>query len=129
MRIPYNQIIIDIQLNKNKPSLSVKSMPLNNDDQWSYSKIDTSFTISSDEFNKLTSTIEKMLDSGLGINDTVSGKDGSEWLLQFEYKGVTKVYKAWSPDYDTKNRELNNFMENCRLIVETAKLKPILIRE
>ena len=122
-RIPFSLVTICISKTaKNDDAfIDVLCKPMNNDREWRYSNIDTSFYIGLQTFDSLarmTASLEKInLDSAY-----VRGKDGYSCSISFGAKGKNTSYSFWSPDYKTSKRGLTEFTTLCEEIVKVAKL-------
>lgn len=129
-RIPFNEVKIKIakMSNNNSAIVFVQSRSASNDPQWDYSKIEKSIIIDMKIFKKFAtaaSSFEK-----INIKKAyLDGKDGSTWQIQFGSKGKNKSYSFWSPNYNTKERELATFVKLSEQIIEISKLKKAEILE
>lgn len=124
-RIPFSEVKIKIAKmsnNNNSAIVFVQSRSASNDPQWDYSKIEKSIIIDMKTFKKFAtaaSSLEK-----INIKKAyLDGKDGSTWQIQFGSKGKNKSYSFWSPNYNTKERELATFVKLSEQIIEISKLK------
>jgi hypothetical protein len=102
---------------------------MDNSPEWDYSKIDTSFSISSSQYLTVSDAISRMLENENINKDTISGKDGSEIKIQFQVDGLIKSYQVWTPEYETNERKLVEFLDVNKIIAETANLKTKLVIE
>jgi len=84
------------------------------------SDIDNSFKISLKQFRELKDSINTL--NKANIEDKPIGLDGSDWVLEYNFNEKTKTYEFWSPEVNTKERNLEEFMSVCKQIMEIAKL-------
>lgn len=123
-RIPFSEVKIKIAKmpNNNSAIVFVQSRSASNDPQWDYSKIEKSTIIDMVTFKKFANAASSL--DKINIEKAyVEGKDGSTWQIQFGSKGKNKSYNFWSPNYNTKERELTTFVNLSEQIIETSKLK------
>ncbi len=52
------------------------------------------------------------------------GKDGTECEISYDTGGDKILYRYWSPDYETNERGLSDFLNTCKQIIIAAKLAP-----
>lgn len=123
-RIPNANVEIKIERRGNEVKLSVKSTPAQDDAKWAKFKVDTSFAISMDKFNSLINSVKSISCENIVKEVGSSGLDGTTCEIKFGDYGSSISYEIWSPDYDTKKRNLTDFLNACTLIVETAGLNP-----
>ncbi len=121
-RIPNNKVDIEIKKEKEKYLLHIESLPLFKTKEWEKTIIDTSFEIEEKDFRKISDEIPNIIKSDFTKSDVV-GLDGATYSLKFKFNGKEKEYNFWTPDYDTKERGLTNYLKICKLIIETAGLK------
>jgi hypothetical protein len=86
------------------------------------SDIDNTFKISLKQFGELKDIINTL--NKANIEDKTMGLDGSDWVLEYDINEKTKTYEFWSPEVNTKERKLEEFMSVCKQIMKIAKLDP-----
>ena len=123
LRIPYSQVTIEIIKRQTETIVEVHSKPMNNDNEWKSSKIDKSFGIEEKIFIELTNEVLDLNKIDLK-KALVGGVDGTECAIEFGTYGSTVTYKFWSPDYDTRKRELTDFMRLCKELIKIGGLDP-----
>ncbi len=124
-RIPDNYVSVDFQRYGDSIHVSVKSIPMDSVSlKWKATKREYSFELTLTEFEKVVAAVKKInctdIAKGLGF----SGFDGTVCEIEIGGIGSGITYKVWSPDYGTKERSLQSFLDACTLILVTAKLDP-----
>jgi len=123
-RIPYAKVDIKIVRRGDHYKLFLKSSPRDSSGQWNYSKKDTSFVISKEKFDELVKEVESISCTDIVKDAGTMGFDGNSCEIMFGSYGSSITYKIWSPEADTRKRNLNHFLNACNLILKTAGLKP-----
>jgi hypothetical protein len=122
-RIPYNQVTIEINKRESETEVKVHSIPMNNDKQWENTKIDKSFKIDTKLFTELAN--EVMVLNKIDLKKALTGGlDGTECSIEFGTFGSTVTYKFFSPDVETENRDLIDFLNICKKIIEIGGFNP-----
>jgi hypothetical protein len=85
---------------------------------------DTSFTISKSEFVKIVNSLALIKSSDIISTIVFFALDGTTCSIKFGDFNNTITYTAWSPDYNTKERKLVDFLEAFKLVLSVAKLDP-----
>jgi len=122
LRIPYNEVVINMERNSEEVIVYVHSKPLNDDPKWKYSKIDTVLFKDVRTFNKLTKSVISLDKIDIDKAHTI-GLDGYTCKIEYGAKGKNKSYRFWSPTSDTKKRGLTEFVNLCEQILEISGLK------
>jgi hypothetical protein len=124
-RIPDNHVSVEFERSGDKIQVSIKSIPKDSVSlEWKKSKRKNSFELSLIEFNKVVAAIKKINCSDIVNNLGNSGFDGTDCEIVMGGLRSSISYNVWSPNYDTKERNLQSFLEACKLILLTAKLDP-----
>lgn len=121
-RIPNNKVTVEIKKSNSEHVLHLHSEPMQGEQGWENTRIDTSFTIEINIFNKISRDLTNLINSDFS-KSTDRGFDGTECSIMFEYDNQRKEYNFWTPDYDTEKRGLTEYLKVCKLIIETAGLK------
>lgn len=122
-RIPNKNVTIEIIKRQSEIVVKVKSTPMNSDKQWEKTKIDTTFTIDKKKFIELAN--DMLILNKIDLNKALTGGlDGTECTIEFGQYKSTVAYKFWSPDYDTKQRGLSDFLSLCKKLIEVGGLNP-----
>lgn len=124
-RIPNHHVSADFQRYGDSISVHVISEPMSNQsDKWNKTKVDSTFVLDKTEFDKIVKAVQKIncVDITAGLDFT--GRDGT--VCEIFYGGISTgiSYTVWAPDYDTKKRNLEDYMEACKFILVTVKLDP-----
>ncbi|MFC0879019.1 hypothetical protein ACE01N_20660, partial [Saccharicrinis sp. FJH2] len=122
-RIPNHNIIIEVIKRQSEIVVKVKSNPMNSNTQWEKTKVDTTFSIDSKKFIELANDMSIL--NKIDLNKALTGGlDGTECYIEFGQYGSTVAYKFWSPDCDTKQRGLSDFLNLCEKLIKVGGLKP-----
>jgi len=123
-RIPFSEVKIQIaRMPSNDSAIAfVQTRPASTDPKWQYSKIEKFITIDLQYFEKFANEASSFDKINMDKAHEY-GHDGSTWEIQFGSKGKNKSYRFWSPDYNTKERDLTAFVNLCEQIVEVSKLE------
>lgn len=121
-RIPNYMVTIEIIKRQAETVVKVNSIPRGSDKRWANTKIDTSFIIASKLFVDLANEVLALNKTNL-TKALLGGKDGTECTIEFGTFGSTVAYKFWSPDYDTEQRGLTDFLKLCKKLIEIGGLK------
>jgi len=123
LRFVNHEVSIEIIKRKSEVVVKTTSTPMNNDKEWENTKIDTSFTIDKSKFIELTNKVSEL--NKINLNKAmIGGLDGTLCTIEFGTYGSTVSYKFWTPDCDTKERELSYFLNLCKILIETGGLEP-----
>lgn len=127
-RIPNNYVSVNFERYGDSIHVSVKAIPMDTVSlKWKETKQEYSFDLSLTEFEKVVASVKNInctdITDGLGF----SGFDGTVCKIEIGGLGSGIIYKVWSPDYQTKKRNLQAFLDACKLILTTAKLDPKMI--
>ena len=123
MRIPNHKVSIRIIKRINETEVIVHSDPMNNDPKWLKTKINKRFKIKANVYNKLSKNL-LILNKINFVKAACNGKDGTTCSIEIGKLGASKTYTIWSPDYDTQNRELVEYLKLCKQIISIGKLDP-----
>lgn len=122
-RVPFNEVSIILRNTLTDVIVDVSTMPSENDEKWKYSKIDTTFTISKEEFMDISKMIKKIDPLDVQQNFGVVIVDGYSCNLKFggifnsmSYKISVPTSKKDSPNY------IPYYREACELIVQKSGL-------
>ena len=125
LRIPDHHVTIHIENYRHEITVKVKSEPLKGyEKEWGHTRIDTTYKITADVFQQLTQSV--LLIDGNSIIKRLNdrGMDGTVCEIKFGSFQNAVSYKFWSPQYNTKQRNLDSFLDACKLIIRTGKLDP-----
>jgi hypothetical protein len=126
MRIPNNKVFISIIKRRNETEVIVLSDPMNNDPKWLYTKINRRFKIKTEVYDELSKDLLKLNRMNLD-KAACDGRDGTTCSIEIGKIGASKTYNIWSPDFDTENRELLDYLNLCIQIIKIGKLDPKVI--
>lgn len=122
LRIPYNNVDIKAMTMNNKYILTVKVDLINNDENWSKSKIDTAYVLTSSEFNKLVTMVTSISTTDIIKSMNGWGEDGTYWYLSYGDFQSKVSYDLWTIDYKTKERGLEKYVDICEYILSLGRL-------
>lgn len=130
MRIPYQEVIISITPFKDNAKLKLTCDPMQYDGKhWNPNPIDTIITVSKYDYNLIIDNIQSFNYNEIINESQTSGLDGTVCELEYGSWQNSVIISIWSPDYDTKNRKLDKFLETCEFILKCANLNPKEILE
>ena len=124
-RIPNHHVSVNFQRYGDSISVHIKSEPMSNQsDKWNKTKIDSTFEINKTEFDKIVKVVQKINCANIADGLDFTGLDGT--TCEISYGGISTgiSYTVWTPNYDTKKRNLEDYMEACKFILVTVKLDP-----
>jgi hypothetical protein len=121
LRIPYNEIVINLERNKDQTLVIVHSKPLHSDSKWNYSKIDTVYFTEVTTFDTMAKSLV-LLDKIDLDKAAVSGLDGYTCKIEYGAKGKHKSYQFWCPTTATQKRGLTDFLSICEQILVLSKI-------
>lgn len=125
LRIPHNSVLIKMARLSDGTTVNVTSNPMNiESERWIETKLDDSFELPNSEFDEVVEAIQSIEYTDIKSNQDYVGKDGTTCEILFENNGTITSYKIWSPNYNTKERNLKAYLDACKLILKKAKLKP-----
>ncbi len=127
LRIPNHRITIDIAhiIDTDTVIMHVRSSPMNDDREWVHTKVDTTYIISSEEFNLLKELVFSISSEDIkGAMIGGGGTDGTICRISFGDSQNQIIYQVWTPDYDVKKRKLERYMEVCKMILKMAGFRP-----
>jgi hypothetical protein len=115
-------------LNGDSAEVSVKSNPLDSTStKWKSTKINESYSISETEFNEIVDAVQRISCDQIKSNLGYFGNDGTICKITFGNYFSEISYKIWTPNHETKERDLQNFLTACEVVLETGNLNPIKI--
>lgn len=114
LRIPDHHVIIRIEpMSKNHMLLKLKSEPMEGKANSKYKLVTKSLYINTKEYMKIISLFNQI--SASALNDTSLcigiGGDGTRCSLECGINTSSIVYKVWTPEVQTKERKLEEFLE------------------
>lgn len=125
LRIPFKVVEVSIVPSKDHAKVSLKCDPMIYDgENWKSSPLDTIYRISRTDYDQIISTIESIQYSETMNHFNTTGTDGTMCILEYGSWQNSIKLSIWSPDADTKNRKLEEFLETCKLILWSAQLDP-----
>ncbi|WP_420574723.1 hypothetical protein [Kordia sp.] len=86
----------------------------------------TSYHIDTDKFNKIVATILKIDRANIEKEAETIGLDGSSTSISFYEKGkntILNTYSIWSPDYNTQQRKLDDYIYAYKELVKLARME------
>lgn len=121
LRIDNYHVLVELQRRGNDITVHVVTEPMEGYDG---TKRNYQFELSKAEFDEVCAGV-KQIDCKDIVNDLGTlGLDGTICEIEYGSYATAISYKVWSPDLDTRKRNLTPFLNACKLILETGKLKP-----
>jgi hypothetical protein len=125
MRIPHNEVTIQIVERQDAVTIKVKSEPLlTTEKKWEHTRIDTMFKISIEVFKLLEQAVLLIDGNNVVKGLDFTGMDGTTCEIKFGNYANAVTYQVWAVNYDTQKRKLESFLEACKLILKAGKLDP-----
>lgn len=118
----YHEVSINISLQEFGAEVSVKSKAACYDRKCLKTNIDTVYRISKDAFLRVENAVTKISSSDIKTAQ-VQGKDGMISVIGFRQNIVSVAHAVWAPNYRAKERNLEAYLQACKLILQAAKLK------
>lgn len=125
LRIPNHHVSVEFQRYGDSISVHVKSEHMKDQDsKWNDTKLNTTFEMTKSDFDKIVEVVAKINCSDIASGLDSTGRDGTTCEITYGSYSSGISYKVWSPDYDTKKRNLEEYLEACELILVKANLNP-----
>jgi len=122
MRIPNNEVLIFVSLTDTIAEVHVKSKPMLQDAEWAKTALDTSYKLTISEFVQIKNSVLRVAPVDFE-KAFVSARNGTYCSITFGNTGNMVTHEYWSPHVKTKERDLERFIEACKLLIRTARLK------
>jgi hypothetical protein len=123
LRIPNYKVDIEMSKRFNGVFLHVSSSPMPGHSGWDNTRIDTTYKINEVVFDKVLSSIRLISPKDLQ-SAGVSGDDGTSCEIRFgDYQNYIS-YVIWTPNYNTKERKTEDFLNACKQFIVAAHLDP-----
>jgi len=120
-RIPNYKVQIEITKKNSKYFLHLRSKPAVKT-IWEKTRIDTTFTIDNSTFKKVSKEVIKLTKCDFSKSE-IMVLDGYSCEIKIGFNGQEKIYDILTPNYDTEERGLTEYLKACELIIKTAGLK------
>ncbi len=126
LRIPNENIKIELIQTSEIAYAEVKSTPLKDDSVWVHTKIDTSFQLSAGHFDRLMKLVKEIPIQEIysKIEPSGFGHDGTTGIIKFGNFDYQIAMSIWSPDYKPKSRGTTEFLEAFKEILKVGGFKP-----
>jgi len=100
----------------------VSSKEIYTDTTMNKTVIDTSYVIKFQAFDKLSDAVLALPSSALMSNIVFKGLGGCQTEIEFgnEFNSIT--YNVWSPNVETKQREIEPYIAICKQVVKAGRL-------
>jgi hypothetical protein len=122
LRIPFHKVDIKAMKIDDKYAIAVKVDPMNNAEEWRDSKIDTTYSLTSSEFDTMKALVTSISTTDILKSINGWGEDGTYWRLSFGDLQSRISYDLWTVDYKTKERGLEKYVETCEYILKIGRL-------
>lgn len=123
--LPQIETLIRIESNEIETKILVQQNSIMPDSINSLNKtllIDTIYITKTQNFEKLTSSVIAITSTNLLSNLSYEGLQGCQTQIEYGNDFNSIIYKVWSPDKDTKARELDTYVALCKQITKLGKL-------
>ena len=126
LRIPNHEIIIDVIhiIDRDTVLMRVQSNPIENEPRWLHTKIDTTYKVNKQQFKALKEIVQSISLEDMKKAMRGGGTDGTLCELGFGDWQNKIIFQVWTPNYDTKERGLEKYMEACEMMLRMVKFKP-----
>jgi hypothetical protein len=122
-RIPNNKVLIEITKRNSQYILHLRSYPLGQS-KWEKTRIDTTFSIDNATFKKVSREVIQLTNSDFSKSERTI-LDGFSSSIKFGFKEQERTYNIDTPNLDTEERGLVDYLKVCELIIQTAGLKTV----
>jgi len=123
-----SHVVIELTNDSMGYKLKVKSTPWSTEAKYSKNKIDTIYLVSKEEVNKIGELLNEMsseqIFKGINVNDIMIVNEGRMCKLEYGSYLDKITFSIWSPDCDTKERNIELFYQACKEILKLGKLNP-----
>jgi len=121
LRIPFHWIRVTIE--KRMDSIIVHSISKPSEDsmKWEYSRIDTSFAISSASYNKLISLVSQISAEDLKSSRAIVD-DGTSVTISYGNSKSEQTFDVSTPAYDAERRKTKHFFEADMEILKISRI-------
>jgi len=123
LRIPFYKVSIEITKRYKGIYLELHSSPKDGFKNWENTRIDTTFLIDANTFNKVLNSVRKISSQDLE-SSLVSGEDGTSCEIRYGNFQNAISYLVWTPGLDSATRKTEDFLMACKEIIIAAKLDP-----
>ncbi|BDD10815.1 hypothetical protein FUAX_32470 [Fulvitalea axinellae] len=122
MRIPNHSVTVEIINRRKDVEVNVISIPKTDDIIWQQTAVDTTFNISKKKFETIANKVRTL--RGVDLEKSiVTGLDGYRSSIEFGSYQNKITYTFWSPNLNTKERGLSDFLNLCKDIIKVGKLR------
>lgn len=124
-RIPDNYVSVSFERYGDSIHVFAESIPKDTISlKWKETKRKYSFEISMVDFQKVVTAVTKINCTDIASGLSFSGHDGTTCGIEIGGLGNGITYRVWTPNYNTQQRNLQPFLDACKVILLTAKLDP-----
>ena len=123
-RIPHQSVAITINKKNNEYWVHVSSIPKDSNIKWKQTSIDTTYKLDNKIFIELANDVLTLPKIDLNKAFVKPGLDGTTCSIEFGTFGNTIAFNFWTPDSDTENRDLTDYLEICKRIITIGRLNP-----
>ena len=121
LRIPFHWIKVTIEKKADSIIVYSTSRPSEDSSKWEYSRIDTSFTISSASYRKLVSLVTQITDTDLLSSNAIID-DGTDVTISYNDSKSEKTFNVSTPAYDSKKRKTEHFFKANMEILKISRI-------
>ena len=126
LRIPNGHINVELTKASGIAFVEAKSTPSKEDSNWTHTKVDTSFQISTEDFERIMALVKDIPIQEIysKIEPSGFGHDGTTGIIKYGNFDYTISVSIWSPDYKPKNRRTTEFLIAFKEILKLGGFKP-----
>ena len=122
LRIPNHHIKIELKNIRDEVSVDVLAESMSDDKKWNVFNRDTTFTISKEQYASILLRSVKLKEIDLE-KASIRGLDGTTCSLKIGHMNSIS-YRFWTPNYATKSRGLEDFLNLVEDILRIAGFDP-----
>lgn len=126
LRIPHNTIIVQVEYVNGQCLLQADTKPMEGElSSNQYPPFHNVKTLSKKWYEEFSGLLSSLHWNNLRKKEAdIVGLDGSTWALTCKQDQTENTVTIWSPDYETKKRNLQDFQEVCEFLLKTADIDP-----
>ena len=126
LRIPNGYVNIELVRTSEIAYAEVKSAPLDDDEDWLHTKVDTSFQISIKHFDRIMGLVKDIPVQEIysKIEHSGVGADGTNCIIKYGNFDYQIAISIWSPGYKPKSRKTVEFLTAFKEILKVGGFNP-----
>ena len=122
-----NKVEIHINTTENQSIVSIRSYSIDDKSDSSFVSVDTCFIVSEASLNKLGAMLIELSSTKIygemDLSESIVLYDGYRVDLFYGNGQGEIMFSIWSPNYETKERNLTKFYDICKEVLKLTHLK------